>query len=606
MTYLRKSRFLVRGESVIASWGLILAAILLLAMGASAWWTSRAHRASVLTAGEEQAEALAAVLQRSAETLLAADELSVLRCLLSDVARSNSLNVCRIVLPDGRVIADSDLSKIDLRGLPEQWGTETSDATGSVASASGGEIRSYGLVVPGRGEAQLEVAQGKAATRSGYFGALTGIGLIGAAALLALLFAYRHLRTRLGGLTAIREALLAWTRGETAQSVLAVSSALGDEAAAWNSFLQQLSMTRESALKEHAVELLQSRSPQLTDQTTAYDALWDGILIVDEDHRIECTNGAAAVMLQSSREELVGGNVRDLLPAAAAEPIIALLNSSSGARPTVEVEMDEGESSGVLRFSVRPMKRDERLHALVVIEDITQQRVADESQHTFMNQVVHELRTPLTNIRLSVDMAIDAGEEDPATRADSINIINDEARRLERIVGDMLSVAEIEAGSLRLRTDDVDLVSLITSLEREYQAQAAKKTISLQFNLAPKLPTIEGDRDKIALVLHNLIGNALKYTPEGGTVHVVINADQDHVTVEVRDTGIGISEEDSERIFERFYRASDPRIASITGSGLGLALARDVARLHGGDVTVESVIDEGSTFSAIIPVKTAA
>jgi signal transduction histidine kinase len=601
----RKSRFLIRGEPIIASWGLALAVILLLATGATAWWTSRTHRQAVLEARDKQAETLGLLLQRSAETLLAANELSALRCVVSDAARAEAIDACRIVLPDGRVIADSNPTGINLMGLPEEWGA---GLTGVAEPASDGEggVTTYGLVVPGRGEARLELVRGMPADNGGYLGTLTGIGLIGAAALLGVLLAYRHLRTRLGGLTAIRDALLAWMQGERAESVLAVSSAFGSEAEAWNSLLQKLSGARESALKEHATELLQTRATGLTDLATAYDALWDGILIVNDDYRIECSNGAAAVMLRSAREDLIDGDARALLPAPAAERIAAVLSSSSGARSAVEVEMEEGDSKGVLRFSVRPMRRDERLQALVVIEDITQQLVANEAQHSFMDQVVHELRTPLTNIRLSVDLAIEAGDEDPATRAESINVINSEARRLERVVGDMLTVAEIEAGSMQLRNDDVNLAELLPELEREYQVQAAEKTISLQFNLPPKLPTIEGDRDKIALVLHNLIGNALKYTPQGGTVHVVVNADQDRVIIEVRDTGIGMTEEDAERIFERFYRANDPRIASITGTGLGLTLAREVVRLHGGDITVESVLDEGSTFAAVIPVKKAA
>jgi two-component system sensor histidine kinase VicK len=220
--------------------------------------------------------------------------------------------------------------------------------------------------------------------------------------------------------------------------------------------------------------------------------------------------------------------------------------------------------------------------------------------------VAHELRTPLTNIRLSVDMVIESGDSDPAVRARNLNVINDEARRLEGVIGDMLSVAEIEAGSIQLRTDDVDLINLLTGLEREYEAQAAERKISLQFNLAPKLPTIQADRDKVTLVLHNLVGNALKYTTDGGTVHVVANADQERIVIEVRDTGIGIGEEDIERVFERFYRAGDPRVSSITGSGLGLTLARDVIRLHGGDITLESVLNEGSTFTATLPFKAAA
>ena len=106
-----------------------------------------------------------------------------------------------------------------------------------------------------------------------------------------------------------------------------------------------------------------------------------------------------------------------------------------------------------------------------------------------------------------------------------------------------------------------------------------------------------------ALALHNLVGNALKYTPDGGKVTIGVEVDGKQVSVSVADTGIGISADDAERIFERFYRAKDPRVAKITGTGLGLTLAREVIRMHGGDITVESQIDQGSTFTMTLPVK---
>src|SRR5436305_299934 len=121
--------------------------------------------------------------------------------------------------------------------------------------------------------------------------------------------------------------------------------------------------------------------------------------------------------------------------------------------------------------------------------------------------------------------------------------------------------------------------------------------------LPPKLPVIRGDRDKITLALHNLMGNALKYTPDGGKVTLEVEVDGKNVSISVTDTGIGISPDDAERIFERFYRAKDPRVAKITGTGLGLTLAREVVRMHGGDITVESQIDQGSTFTMPLPVK---
>jgi signal transduction histidine kinase len=133
-------------------------------------------------------------------------------------------------------------------------------------------------------------------------------------------------------------------------------------------------------------------------------------------------------------------------------------------------------------------------------------------------------------------------------------------------------------------------------------ALAKDKNITLAYDLPPKFPVIQADRDKFVLALHNLIGNAIKYTPEGGKVTVTVRVTPQQVAIDVTDTGIGIKPEEHQLIFERFYRAKDPRVAKITGSGLGLALTRDVARLHGGDVTVFSEIDAGSTFTLTVPI----
>jgi signal transduction histidine kinase len=286
--------------------------------------------------------------------------------------------------------------------------------------------------------------------------------------------------------------------------------------------------------------------------------------------------------------------------------VLEALRSMTGMNPrrraTFEVKRPEGEGGGILRFSVRPVRREDHAAAILMIEDITQQRVADEARNSFVAQATHELRTPLTNIRLYVEQAIEAGD-DKAVRTRALDVINQESRRLERIVGDMLSVSEIEAGSFKLRAGDVRLENLFEDLREEYAAQAKDKNLALTLHLPPKLPVIQGDRDKIVLALHNLIGNALKYTPEGGKVDVKVEADDKRLQVDVADSGIGIAPEETELIFEKFYRAKDKRVSSITGTGLGLALAREVVRLHGGDISVRSQIDQGSTFTMTLPLR---
>jgi len=248
--------------------------------------------------------------------------------------------------------------------------------------------------------------------------------------------------------------------------------------------------------------------------------------------------------------------------------------------------------------------------AIIIVTDVTQQKAADEARNSLVSQATHELRTPLTNIRLYIDALIDQQDDDPAARLKCINVISEESRRLERIVGDMLSVAEIEAGTMSVNRGDVRLEPLFQELRADYEAQAQDKEISLTFDLPPKWPTLFADRDKLTLALHNLLGNALKYTPVGGRVGVMVEtqadpAKGDVLLVHVSDNGIGIRPEEHELIFEQFYRAKDNRISSITGSGLGLALARQIARQHGGDITVSSELDKGSTFTLVLPLSAA-
>ena len=148
--------------------------------------------------------------------------------------------------------------------------------------------------------------------------------------------------------------------------------------------------------------------------------------------------------------------------------------------------------------------------------------------------------------------------------------------------------------------------ALLEEVHNDFKAQAQDREIAMSFELPPKFPLVVGDRDKIVLALHNLIGNALKYTPVGGKVVVHVEADAQGVVVSVIDNGIGIKPEECELVFEKFYRAKDKRITGITGSGLGLALARQVVRLHGGDIQVRSQIDKGSTFTMTLPLGKAA
>lgn len=591
----------VAGEPLAAIGGLALVCALLLGLGVVGFWGASEGRSWSRDSVVGEAEAAATVLSRGASTMLAGGDVEGLRRVVGESGRDGRFRGVRVKLSDGQVVADSSMGGFgDGLGLPEHWEGSAGSA-GVERDGSGGFVVRMPVTVEGRGSAVVEVSGVEGATASAWFFVAGWVGLVGALGCVGLMVVY--LRTRGGGagLHAVRAALRGCVDEGVDHGQLTIAERFGDEARAWNGLLEELRSLRGEAVAEKAEAELSSRRQARGELHDACDAMWQGLLVVDDRLRVKYANGAAAIFLRTKRDALCGQDVREVLTdERVVGPLSEVVSGTTKQRTTVEIETGE-ENRGVLRVSIRPVRREDSAAAMVMIEDVTQQRVAEEARNAFVAQATHELRTPLTNIRLYVEEAVEVGDEDAATRAKCLNVINQETRRLERIVGDMLSVSEIEAGSFRLRVGEVRLDALFDELEADYRASADEKRITLAFDLPPKIPVIRGDRDKLVLAVHNLLGNAIKYTPEGGAVTVVVEADESCLKVEVRDTGIGIGEEDAARIFERFYRAQDKRVADVTGTGLGLTLARDVVRLHGGDITLQSEVDKGSTFTLVVP-----
>jgi signal transduction histidine kinase len=603
------ARVLRRGESLIAGVGVLVVGVYVATLVAGVVVTSRLEAGAARARLVERCTSMAQSLGSAVETSLSRQDPEAARLMVSQASVLHGLSVCRVVLPDGRVVADTDAKKIDTIQLPEVWpGAANGAPVPTEATIEGNRVRTViGIAIAGRGPALVEVGW-KIRPEDGATGsAATALGLCGLVGLVAMWGGYRALRGRLSAIGLIREALLVEdVKGSTAAE-LAVDASLGGEAAGWNALLADRDRLREASAARQAEAALRAGRAGEGDLTGACDAMWQGMLLIDEGMKVRYANGAAAVMLRTVKETLVGSDLAaHLNESEILDPVRSVVAGGSRQRVSVEIKRagEDGRpgGGGVLRFGVRPVRREDSAAAMIVIEDVTQQRVADEARNSFVAQATHELRTPLTNIRLYLEQMTDEGESLPvADRAKALNVIAGEVKRLERIVGDMLSVSEIEAGALKLRSGDVRLDVLFKEIEDEYRAQAKEKHIDLVFELPPKLPVMQGDRDKVSLALHNLVGNGLKYTPEGGRVRVKVEAGPRSLVVDVEDNGIGIKPEEHELIFEKFYRARDARVSRITGTGLGLALAREVARLHGGDVLLRSEVDKGSTFTLTLP-----
>lgn len=599
----------LRGESFIAATGLALAAVVVGVVCVSAWWGMHAQQEAAERGRVAQVRSVVAVLAGAAESALAREQYVDLRSQIVAAGVGSGLTSCRVRLADGTVIASASADG-PLVKPPASWPAwPAGGEPQNLMTEQFGAIKIAGPVrVEGRGVAVIEAEAPLPTPIFGQGTAEPGIAAAGVVGLACLWWVYRRLRVRLRVLGAIRESLVAAAEGEVSSAALAVAPEFGLEAKGWNALLVSRDLSMIGVSEQLVTDRRRSDGDNGDSAHQALDCLWLGVLLLDADMNVVYANGASAVLLRSRREDLTGKGVIELFPEDAAKGALAGVSGGT-VKHRVQWEVErkaESGATGVVRVSVKPARKGDSFTAFALLEDVSQQRVADKSRNGLIAQASHELRTPLTNIRLYVEALLEDDGNDPTIRATAINVINQESRRLERIVADMLSVSEIEAGSFRMRRDDVPIASILDDIKHDFAPQAQDKEITLTFDLAPKLPPMTGDRDKITLALHNLVGNAIKYTPAGGKVTVKAASENpgtpgEILIIDVIDTGIGIKPEEHEAVFDRFFRSADKRIASITGTGLGLTLSREVARLHGGDVVLKSKLNEGSTFSFRIP-----
>jgi signal transduction histidine kinase len=220
---------------------------------------------------------------------------------------------------------------------------------------------------------------------------------------------------------------------------------------------------------------------------------------------------------------------------------------------------------------------------------------AEELERNFLMTVSHELRTPLTAIRGHVDALREGVAQDEASRRESLVVIAAEARRLERLVGDVLDLAKLDTRRFTLRSEEVDMARLLERAYTAFSEEARRRGIDYQSEINAR-PVIVADGDRVLQIISNLLSNAFRWTPDGG--HVALELDQANglISVAVQDTGPGIPEDERDRIFRPFWSRDGG------GTGLGLAIARELATAHGGHIDLESEPGRGSRFELVLPV----
>ena len=346
--------------------------------------------------------------------------------------------------------------------------------------------------------------------------------------------------------------------------------------------------------------VLQRTLAAVENERTKLDTLFlhmtDGVVAFDHTGRLIHRNPAAVTMLgrtlgEDSRYDQLFGSLYPM------EQILALR------RPDY-AEAQQVVGDRMLELYLAPFSSDqEKGGVLIVLHDVTEQHRNEERRKEFVANVSHELRTPLTNVRSYAETLRSAEGDIPQEMENSfLDIIISETDRMTHIVQDLLTLSRLDAGNTEMRFAPFSFRESVENVCRANAMEARRHGHSLTYTLAEDMPEISGDRQRLEQVVTNILGNAIKYTPDGGHIAVTGGGSGRSVWVEVTDDGIGIPEKDRDRIFDRFYRVDKARSRESGGTGLGLSIAKEIVERHHGSLRLVPREGRGTTIRLVLPI----
>lgn len=355
---------------------------------------------------------------------------------------------------------------------------------------------------------------------------------------------------------------------------------------------------------DYMAEELKNKMKKVSYEEAKLDAvissMFEGVMLTDEKGSILMMNPSLRklFLIDSATE---GKRPIEILRNNKIQEIVDNIIKTSRRYAAEETLAGMPEEKTIL-INGAPVMRNNRMQgAILVFHDITELRHLERIRKDFVANVSHELRTPLSNIKGYAETLLAGALQDKNNSRDFTEIIHKESERLSKIIDDLLDIARIESGKMDMAFLAVEAGPLVTKVCDILKKSALDKSIRIDISIPGDTPKLLADEGRLAQVLLNLLDNAIKYTPEHGSIKVRASKADGFVQFDVSDTGIGIPDNDIPRIFERFYRVDKARSRELGGTGLGLSIVKHLIQAHGGQVWVRSALGKGSTFSFTIP-----
>ena len=334
----------------------------------------------------------------------------------------------------------------------------------------------------------------------------------------------------------------------------------------------------------------------------------DGVLATDRRGNITIVNNMALQLLGVDHEDdLIGKSIIDALDIRHDYTVRELINSN---QKEMIIDMSAGGNNLILNAYFSPIQRESGfISGLVcVLHDVTSQQKEERERKQFVSNVSHELRTPLTSVHSYVEALSDGAWKDKDIAPQFLTVIQNETNRMIRMINDLLSLSRMDSGTTKLNLEYVNIKELFNYILNRFDMIIKKdendqnsKKYTIERYFTDKDLWVEIDTDKFTQVIDNIMNNAIKYSPDGGVITTRLLETHNHVILSISDQGLGIPRKDLGRIFDRFFRVDKARSRKQGGTGLGLAISKEVINLLGGQIWVDSIEGQGSTFYISLP-----